>query len=197
MPSVPAQRFRGPLLPDGEARDLYVVDGRITYEAQPGADTVAEGWIVPGLVDAHCHLGLDDFGATDDAATEQQAIDDRDGGALLIRDAGSAADTRWIHDRDDLPRLIRVRAPHRRDEALHPQLRPRGGARRRWRRTPPRRPATATAGSSWSGDWISREEGDLAPSFPAEAVRRRDRGGPRPRREGHRALLRPRRCSRA
>ena len=26
-----------------------------------------------GLVDAHCHLGLDDFGATDDAATERQA----------------------------------------------------------------------------------------------------------------------------
>src|SRR6478752_6094459 len=69
-----AQRFRGPVLPDGEARDLYVVGGRITYEPQAGADTVAEGWIVPGLVDAHCHLGPDDFGATDDAATEQQAI---------------------------------------------------------------------------------------------------------------------------
>ena len=58
MPSVPAQRFRGPVLPDGEARDLYVVDGRITYEPQAGADTVAEGWIVPGLVDAHNHVGI-------------------------------------------------------------------------------------------------------------------------------------------
>src|SRR3954468_9567712 len=106
-----AQRFRGPVLPDGETRDLDVVDGpsggRITYEPQAGADTVAEGWIVPGLVDAHCHLGLDDFGATAAASTEEQAIADRGGGALLIRDAGSAADTRWIHDRDDLPRLIR------------------------------------------------------------------------------------------
>ena len=63
---------------------------------------------MPGLVDAHCHLGLDDDGATDDADTEQQAVEDRDGGALLIRDAGSAADTRWVHEREDLPRLIRA-----------------------------------------------------------------------------------------
>ena len=75
---------------EGESQDLYVIDGRVTYERQPGAETAAEGWIVPGLVDAHCHLGLDDDGATDDADTEQQAVDDRDGGALLIRDAGSA-----------------------------------------------------------------------------------------------------------
>ena len=63
---------------------------------------------MPGLVDAHCHLGLGDAGAVDVAETEEQAVQDRDGGALLIRDAGSAADTRWIHDRDDLPRLIRA-----------------------------------------------------------------------------------------
>ena len=62
---------------------------------------------MPGLVDAHCHLGLDDFGAVGVEETEEQALEDRDGGALLLRDAGSAADTRWIHDRDDLPRLIR------------------------------------------------------------------------------------------
>ena len=46
-------RFRGVVLPEGEPADLYVVDGRITHEAQPGADTVAEGWIVPGLVAVH------------------------------------------------------------------------------------------------------------------------------------------------
>jgi imidazolonepropionase-like amidohydrolase len=56
-------RFRGPVLPDGEARDLYVVGGTVTYEPQSGAETAAEGWIVPGLVDAHCHIGLDDHGA--------------------------------------------------------------------------------------------------------------------------------------
>ena len=91
-------RFSGPVLPDGEVRDLYVVDGRVTYEHQPGADTAAEGWIVPGLVDAHNHLGLEDGGAVDDEATERQAVADRDNGpcvglqgALLIAGDGSAA----------------------------------------------------------------------------------------------------------
>src|SRR3954452_11573373 len=58
-----ALRFRGPVLPDGEVRDLYVVDGRVTYERVASAEHVAEGWIVPGLVDAHCHVGLDESGA--------------------------------------------------------------------------------------------------------------------------------------
>src|SRR6476661_3422453 len=163
-----AQRFRGPVLPEGEARDLYVVDGRITYEPQAGADTVAEGWIVPGLVDAHCHLGLDDFGATDDAATEQQAIADRDGGALLIRDAGSAADTRWIHDRDDLPRLIRcgrhIAATKRYIRGYAHEVEPADLASYAAQE--------ARNGDGWIklvGDWISRDAGDLAPSFPAEA----------------------------
>ncbi len=103
-----AQRFRGPVLPDGEARDLYVVDGTVTYEAQAGAETVSEGWIVPGLVDAHCHLGLDDDGA-DQRRGDRAAGDRRPRrGALLIRDCGSAADTSWIHEREDLPRLIRA-----------------------------------------------------------------------------------------
>ncbi|MDT0183871.1 amidohydrolase family protein [Microbacterium sp. ARD31] len=168
MSHTSPQRFRGPVLPDGEARDLYVVDGRITFEPQAGADTVAEGWIVPGLVDAHCHLGLDDFGATDDAATEQQAIDDRDGGALLIRDAGSAADTRWIHDRDDLPRLIRcgrhIAATKRYIRNYAHEVEPADLATYAAQE--------ARNGDGWIklvGDWISREEGDLAPSFPAEA----------------------------
>src|SRR5215208_5777770 len=100
-------RFRGPVLPDGEARDLYVVDGRVTLEPRAGAETAAEGWIVPGLVDAHCHIGLDAFVFEDKATTEQQAVDDRDAGALLLRDCGSPADTRWVQDRDALPRLIR------------------------------------------------------------------------------------------
>ena len=163
-----AQRFRGPVLPAGETRDLYVVDGRITYEPQAGADTVAEGWIVPGLVDAHCHLGLDDDGAVDRDATEQQAIDDRDGGALLIRDAGSAADTRWIHDRDDLPRLVRcgrhIAATRRYIRGYAHEVEPADLATYAARE--------AHNGDGWIklvGDWISREEGDLAPSFPAEA----------------------------
>src|SRR6188472_2088996 len=100
--------FRGPVLPDGEPRDLYVVEGRVTYERVASAELVAEGWIVPGLVDAHCHIGLDADGAVPEDVQEQQAIADRDAGTLLVRDCGSAADTSWIHEREDLPRLIRA-----------------------------------------------------------------------------------------
>src|SRR3954470_14810119 len=103
-----ALRFRGPVLPDGEVRDLNVVDGVVTYEKVAGAETVAEGWIVPGLVDAHCHVGLDEKGAVPEDVQERQALTDRDSGALLLRDCGSAADTSWMHARDDLPRLIRA-----------------------------------------------------------------------------------------
>ena len=67
-------KFSGPILPDGEPRDLYVVDGLVTYERPAGAESAGDGWIVPGLVDAHCHLGLDDFGAVGVEETEQQAI---------------------------------------------------------------------------------------------------------------------------
>jgi imidazolonepropionase-like amidohydrolase len=156
------------VLPDGEVRDLFVVDGRVTLEPQAGAETVAEGWIVPGLVDAHCHIGLDDHGAVSDDESEAQAIEDRDAGALLIRDAGSAADTRWIQDRADLPRLIRCgrhlartkRYIRNYADELEPADLAEAAARE------------ARAGDGWVklvGDWISREEGDLAPSFPTEA----------------------------
>jgi imidazolonepropionase-like amidohydrolase len=119
-------------------------------------------------VDAHCHIGLDDHGAIPDDEAEAQAVQDRDAGALLIRDAGSAADTRWIHDRDDLPRLIRCgrhiartkRYIRNYADEVGPGELAAAAARE------------ARAGDGWIklvGDWISRDEGDLAPSFPAEA----------------------------
>jgi imidazolonepropionase-like amidohydrolase len=163
-----AQRFRGPVLPDGEARDLYVVDGAVTYEPQPGAETVAEGWIVPGLVDAHCHVGLDENGAVDDETSEEQAITDRDAGALLLRDCGSAADTSWIQDREDLPRLVRAGRHIARTKRY---------IRNYAHEVEPSELAVYVAqearrGDGWVklvGDWIDRDTGDLEPSFPAEA----------------------------
>ncbi|MBF4769967.1 amidohydrolase family protein [Nocardioides agariphilus] len=161
-------RVRGPVLPDGEVRDLYLVDGHVTLEPQAGAETVAEGWVVPGLVDAHCHIGLDDHGPVSDEESEAQALQDRDAGALLIRDAGSPADTRWVQQRDDLPRLIRCgrhlartkRYIRNYADEVEPVDLVAAAVRE------------ARAGDGWVklvGDWISREEGDLAPSFPPEA----------------------------
>lgn len=51
--------LRGVVLPDGEPRDLWVVNGRVRTQPVPGATTVVDGgFLVPGLVDAHCHVGL-------------------------------------------------------------------------------------------------------------------------------------------
>ena len=88
----------------------WVVGGRITYAAPTGDHdvTTVPGWVLPGLVDAHSHIGLGAHGAVDDATAEEQALADRDAGALLLRDAGSPADTRWVQARDDLPRLVRA-----------------------------------------------------------------------------------------
>ncbi|MFB9313865.1 amidohydrolase family protein [Nocardioides plantarum] len=163
-----AQRFRGVVLPDDEPRDLYVVDGRITYEPQAGADTTAEGWLLPGLVDAHNHLGLEDGGGVDDAEVERQAVADRDTGVLLLRDCGSPVDTRWVQQRDDLPRLVR---------AGRHVARTRRYIRGYAHEVEPDDLATTVAAEArgsdgWVklvGDWISRDDGDLTPSFPADA----------------------------
>ncbi len=162
-----ALRFHGPVLPDGETRELYVVDGKVTYEQSAGAEQAASGWIVPGLVDAHCHIGLDDDGPTTHEEAEQQALADRDGGALLIRDCGSALDTSWIHDRDDLPRLIRAGRHIARTKRY---------IRNYAHEVEPDEVTAYVAqeaqrGDGWVklvGDWISRDDGDLAPSWPAE-----------------------------
>ncbi|GAA4802655.1 amidohydrolase family protein [Nocardioides caeni] len=167
-----ALRFSGPVLPDGEVRDVYVVDGRVTYERPAGltgAETAGEGWILPGLVDAHNHLGLEDGGAVDDAEIERTAILDRDNGVLLTRDCGSPADTRWVQDREDLPRLIRcgrhVARTQRYLKGYGHEVEPDGLV--------DVVAEQARAGDGWVklvGDWISRDEGDLAPSFPGDAV---------------------------
>lgn len=164
-----ALRFSGPVLPDGEVRELFVVDGRVTYERPAGAETGAEGWIVPGLVDAHNHLGLDDGGAVPDEEIERTAILDRENGVLLTRDCGSPADTRWVQDREDLPRLIRcgrhVARTRRYIKSYAEEVEPDDLA--------DAVAEQARSSDGWVklvGDWISRDDGDLAPSFPADAV---------------------------
>ena len=109
--TAPAEdlRIRGVVLPDVEERELWVHDGVLVEGPLPGARTLADGcWIIPGLVDAHNHIGLDGHGAVDKETAEDQARTETRTGTLLIRDAGSPSDTHWIDDRDDLPRVIRA-----------------------------------------------------------------------------------------
>ncbi|WP_254885873.1 amidohydrolase family protein [Streptomyces sp. NA02950] len=151
--------------------ELWVVDGKITFQRPAGARDVRliEGWVLPGLVDAHCHVGLDAHGAVDESTSEKQALTDREAGALLLRDAGSPADTRWIDDREDLPRIIRAGRHIARTKRY---------IRNYAHEIEPEDlvayvAAEARRGDGWVklvGDWIDRETGDLSACWPRGAV---------------------------
>lgn len=173
---------RGVILPTEEHRDVYVVDGRIVGGPARSAETVAEGWVVPGLVDAHCHIGLGAEGGVDRSEQERQARVDRDAGTLLVRDCGVPVDTRWIDDRTDLPRIIRagrhVARTRRYVRGLGVEVEPDA--------LPAAVEEQAGRGDGWVkivGDWIDRDLGDLAPCWPdgvlIEAVRRAHAAGAR------------------
>ncbi len=158
--------------PEDIRDELWVVDGNITYERPPGVGQdpdVIEGWVLPGLVDAHCHVGLGTDGPVDESTSEKQALTDREAGTLLLRDAGSPADTRWIDDREDLPRIIRagrhIARTKRYLRNFAHEIEP-GDLAAYVRRE-------ARSGDGWVklvGDWIDRDEGDLAPSWPRWAL---------------------------
>ncbi|MFC8430057.1 amidohydrolase family protein [Streptomyces sp. NPDC057253] len=155
-----------------EVRDeLWVVDGRISYDRPVAARDVrtVSGWALPGLVDAHCHVGLGPHGPVDQDVAEKQALADREAGTLLIRDAGSPSDTRWVDDREDLPKIIRAGRHIARTRRYIRNF--------AWEIEPEELVAyvaqEARRGDGWVklvGDWIDREVGDLAPSWPREAV---------------------------
>ncbi len=156
--------LRGRTFPFEEPIDLWVHDGVISREPIAGADTLFDGgWLLPGLVDAHCHVGVGPHGPTSLEEAVAQAEAERDVGALLLRDAGSPVDTRGFDEREDLPRIIRagrhLAKPKRyipglpidiEDESQLPEA---VALQARW-------------GDGWVklvGDWIDRSVGDLAP----------------------------------
>lgn len=166
---APALHVRAVVLPEGDLRDLYVANGVITSERRSDAMTLGTGFVLPGLVDAHCHVGLDSGGAVDEATAQAQAVADRDAGALLLRDAGSAADTRWMDQRADMPRMIRagrhIARPERYIRNFAAEVEP--SALVEEVRTQARR------GDGWVkivGDWIDRRTGDLSPLWPIDVL---------------------------
>ncbi|MFF3562881.1 amidohydrolase family protein [Streptomyces sp. NPDC002574] len=170
---APALRIKGRILagPQDVRDELWVIDGRVTYDRPAGVRdvTTVEGWALPGLVDAHCHVGLDHHGPVEPHTSEKQALTDRDAGTLLIRDAGSPSDTRWIDDREDLPRIIRAGRHIARTRRYIRNF--------AWEVEPEDLVAyvrqEARRGDGWVklvGDWIDRETGDLSACWPRGAV---------------------------
>ncbi|MFF8967785.1 amidohydrolase family protein [Streptomyces sp. NPDC014995] len=174
MSDEPVLHVKGRVLvgPEDVRDDLWIVDGRITYDRPAAARDIrtVAGWALPGLVDAHCHVGLGAHGPVDTDVAEKQALTDREAGTLLIRDAGSPSDTRWIDDREDLPKIIRAGRHIARTRRYI-----RGYA---WEIEPEDLVAyvaqEARRGDGWVklvGDWIDREAGDLSACWPREAAR--------------------------
>lgn len=167
-----ALHVRGVVLPDDEVRDLWLVGDRVTFTPVAGAVTVADrGFVLPGLVDAHCHPGIAPGSVpirSLDEARELARID-RDAGVLAIRDAGSPYPYPELEDEPDLPRLARagrhIAPPRRylRDIAVEVEA------------ADVRATVTeqARAGNGWVklvGDWIDRAVGDLVPSWDPETM---------------------------
>lgn len=170
---APVLHVRGQVLvgPDEVHDEVWVIGGKISFTppASGGDVQTVDGWVLPGLVDAHCHVGLDKHGAVPSDVAEEQALTDRDRGTLLIRDAGQPGDTRWVDDREDLPKIIRAgrhiarsrryirNYAHEIEESelvAHVRL-------------------EAHRGDGWVklvGDWIDRDAGDLTPSWSRQAV---------------------------
>jgi imidazolonepropionase-like amidohydrolase len=162
-----AWHVRGVVLPDDEVRDLWFVGDRVTLEPVPDAVTLADRcFVLPGLVDAHCHLGIAAGGGPVQSLDEARALGvvDRSAGVLAIRDAGSPYPYPSLDDDPEVPRLARagqhVAPPKRylRDIGIE---------------VPAEEVAAtvagqAAAGNGWVklvGDWIDREVGDLAPAW--------------------------------
>lgn len=165
--------FSGPVLtgPDTVRHGMWSVDGVLTFNRPRQAPgKTLDGWVLPGFVDAHCHLGLGPGGAVGREEAEQQARTDRDAGTLLVRDAGAPLDTRWLQSGREFPVLIRagrhVARTRRYLRGFAEEVEPADLVQAVRKQ--------ARDGDGWVklvGDWIDRDAGDLAPSFPAAVVR--------------------------
>ena len=167
-----ALHLSGVVLPEGEHRDVWVRDGRFTFERVPGAETVSTGgWLVPGLVDAHCHVGIGPGGVPvpDLDGLREQALADRAAGVLALRDCGSPVDTRALDDEPDLPRIIRAGRHIARTRRYLPEV----GVELEPEDLVAQVRVQAGRGDGWVklvGDWIDRGVGDLAPEWPRDVL---------------------------
>lgn len=171
--NAPALHLTGTVVidDDTEVSDVWVYGGRFSFTPVSVPTVTLRGWFFPGLVDVHCHVGLDAQGAVTKEVARSQAIADRDSGVLLIRDAGSPADTSWVGQDLSLPHLIRCG---------HHLARPKRYIRNYAQELADPDQLTdalvenlTTRSDGWNkivADWIDRDAGDLAPLWTPEQL---------------------------
>jgi imidazolonepropionase-like amidohydrolase len=147
------------------------IDERVLDDGNAETTVVSGGFILPGLVDAHCHIGIAPGGAPAESLDQAKALAmiDREAGVLGIRDAGSPFAYPSLDHDPELPRLARAGrhvAPIRRYlPEIGVEVAPEDVAAEITRQ--------AVLGNGWVklvGDWIDRSLGDLAPASPDFAL---------------------------
>jgi imidazolonepropionase-like amidohydrolase len=105
---VTVLRIQGYALPEGESVDLYADGDRWTTDPVPGAELAAEGWVIPGLVDAHTHPGAGSPGDPFTASLLRKDLARHvDAGVTLIRAPGIAGEPpEWFGADPELPRAV-------------------------------------------------------------------------------------------
>jgi imidazolonepropionase-like amidohydrolase len=163
---VSVLRVRGYALPEGEPVDLYADGDRWTTDPAPGADLVAEGWLLPGLVDMHTHPGAEDPGQPLDTELLRQDLRAHvAAGVTMIRSPGLAGDPPdWFGADPDVPRAVHA----------GPWIAQQGQFFEGWGRRPdhadlPAVAAEQAARTGWAkliGDW-----GPDDPAIPLDVLR--------------------------
>jgi len=164
--------FRGRAVGTGEPVEFWASGGVITHQPVPGAVTVTDGgWIMPGLVDAHNHVGIaPGLGVTIEQARAFAYADVR-AGATLIREVGSPLDTHPLDADSRCPQFIRAGKHIARPKRY---LRDYGVDLDDVTDLPAEVARQTDAGDGWVklvGDWIDRDRGDLAPLWPEDVLR--------------------------
>ncbi|MDO5034171.1 MAG: amidohydrolase family protein [Actinomycetaceae bacterium] len=83
-------------------------DGKIFRLAGNPSTDIEGVWVIPGMVDVHCHIGIGKQGETGGDAMLAQAHANRDAGVLLARDCGVIGDNSWINGRPDTLTVLRA-----------------------------------------------------------------------------------------
>lgn len=158
------------IVDDRHIHDEVRIEGRTLTFAPGGDGEVIQGWVLPGLVDAHCHIGLSAEGLGDEQAAREHAYATTATGVLLTRDAGMPIDTRHLDGDPRAPRIIRaarhVARPRRYIRGLPIDVEDAD-------ELPQVLAEQALASDGWVklvGDWIDRGTGDLAPLWTPEQL---------------------------
>jgi imidazolonepropionase-like amidohydrolase len=165
-----AWHVRGTVLPSGRERDVYVTHGRFSFEPVAGASTLSRGgYLLPGLVDVHCHPGTAGIGEPiDEHVLRDHSSALLHAGVLLVRVPGSAPGLpAGFGHRSGQPRAIIAGSPVAAPGRFFPG----------WGHQVPLEhvPSTArheAALHGWAkliGDWFT-EDGGYAPSIPAAVM---------------------------